>query len=218
MTMVSYSVDVDKDQLAEAQSVFRFVGGNSDRALIVAINRTGKKIRTLSSKRIREQVNLKKRYVDKNLAFIGAKMGRIEGILRAESRGLLTAKYSTDRNISSGLISWIKPPPIPARGIRVKVKPAGSPKPLAGHFYMVLKGSRAVGLVRRLSESERARAMTSRKGAGSRGGRFKVAYSPSISQVFSDVRGDVMPEAGRIMTSALLDAMRDLLARKAPLA
>ena len=59
----AYHVDVDKEQLAQAISLFEFVGGNTADALRIAINKTAPKIRTLSSVKIREQVRLSASYV-----------------------------------------------------------------------------------------------------------------------------------------------------------
>jgi hypothetical protein len=117
----------------------------------------------------------------------------------------LLSKYSTDSQVSSDKIGWIKPPDTPARGIRVKVKPSGPTKPLGkDFFYMVLPKSRALAIVRR------------RETPGPQGGLIDVAYSPSLSQVFNTVRDDVLPEAGNIYQDELLDAMRSILARQYP--
>ena len=50
MTAVSYNVELDRSQIAEAISLFEFVGGNSDDALRVAINKAGPKVRTIASR------------------------------------------------------------------------------------------------------------------------------------------------------------------------
>jgi len=63
MTAASYNVELDRSQIAEAISLFEFVGGNSDDALRVAINKAGSKVKTLAGRKIREQVSLKAAYV-----------------------------------------------------------------------------------------------------------------------------------------------------------
>jgi hypothetical protein len=69
---------------------------------------------------------------------------------------------------------------------------------------MVLKNSHALGIVARLDTP------------GKRGGRFEVFNSPSLSQVFDTVRGDVLPTASTEYQAQLLDAMRYLLVKKYP--
>jgi hypothetical protein len=202
VTNISYTVEVDKETLKQAQSLFEFVGGNTDDALRVAINRTGKKVRTLASRKIREQVNLKAAYVNGRLGFIGATRGKLEGSITTEARGILLTRYSTDSRIKSNgeKYQYFKPPPIPARGIRVKVKPSGSTKALSRQsFYMILKDSKALGIVQRTPDR-----------------KYDVLYGPSTSQVFNDVRDQVLPEAGKIYTDELLDAMRFLLTKRFP--
>ena len=56
--MIAYNVQVDEVAVRDAASLFEFVGGNSEDALRIAINKTAPKIRTLASKAIRTQVRL----------------------------------------------------------------------------------------------------------------------------------------------------------------
>ena len=112
-------------------------------------------------------------------------------------------------------MTWLKPPPLPKRGIRVKVKPQGATKQLGSeYFYMVLPNSRALGIVKRRTDTNRLdrrfRADTKAKG------KYDVAYGPSLSQVFTTVRDDVLPEASSRLQYELLDAMRYLLAKQYP--
>ena len=203
--MIGYNISANKDQIADAISLFEFVGGNSDDALRVAINRAAPKVRTKASQAIRGQVRLKAAYVNGELTIRKASRSKLSGAISAPSRGLLLSKYSTDAQVSSEKISWLKPPNAPARGIKVKVKPTGPSKPMgSAFFYMVLPKSRALAIVRR------------RDTPGPQGGKIDVAYAPSLSQVFNTVRDDVLPEAGKIYQDELLDAMRFLLAKKYP--
>lgn len=208
---VGYSIEVDREQIDEVLSLFKFIGGNTDKALRVAINKTGPKIKTLASKKIREQVRLSAKYVGEKLTFTRATGGRLEGRIGAESRGLLLSRYSTDSAIANPSISWFKAPPTPTAGIFVKIKPTGSRKKVgtppdgaSKPFYLLLQNSRQIGIAVR------------RKSAGSRSGKLKVLHSPSISQVFNTVRSDVMPDAGTELTYQMAEAIRFLLAKRAP--
>jgi len=202
----AYRVDVDKTQLAQAISVFEFVGGNTDEALRIAINKTAPKIRTLSSVKIREQVRLSASYVRDKLTIRRATRATLSASINTPKRGLLLTKFSTDSTIASDGVRWIRPPLVPTGGIRVKVKPSGSTKtvsPGAGSkpFYIILKDSKALGIARRNSKARND---------------IEVLHGPSLSQVFDDVREDVMPEASAELTRQMADAMRYILVKKYP--
>lgn len=199
MSAVRYSVDPDLGQLQEAISLFEFVGGNTDEALRIAINKSAPKIRTLASSKIREQVRLQAGYVRERLLIKKATRKALSGAVQTSARGLLLSRFSTDAQVASDGIRWIRPPAMPAGGIKVKVKPDGGSKAVSGKpFYMVLKNSRAIGIMVR------------------DGDKIKTLYGPSLSQVFDDVRGDVLPEAGAEFTRQLIDAMRYVLVKKYP--
>lgn len=204
----AYSVTVDPAQLAEATSLFKFVGGNTDEALRVAINQTTPRTRTASSRLIREQVRLKAGYVSERLTIIKATRKALSGRISAQKRGLLLTRFSTDPLIAGDKVGWIRPPSVPPQGIRVKVKPTGSPQVVEGGpdtagnkpFYMVLNKGQNIGIAARLT--------------GTR--KVKVFHGPSLSQVFDDVRRDVTPQAQQIFRDELIDAMRYILAKKYP--
>jgi len=209
--MIEYDVQVDKDSLREAQSLFEFVGGNSDDALRIAINKAGPKIKTAASKAIRSQVRLKAKYVNdkKRLRFDKASRSSLSGAIRAESRGILLSRFSTDTLIADpNRAGWIKPPVIPPRGIRVKVKPSGSAEVMGKEwFYMVLPNSRALAIARRKPGGA----------TGAQGGKYDIAYGPSVSQVFrNETRDRLLPEAGAELQKQMLEAMRYLLQKKYP--
>ncbi|HML83159.1 MAG TPA: phage tail protein [Thiomonas arsenitoxydans] len=201
---VEYNVELDRDALREAISLFEFVGGNSDDALRVAINKAGPKVKTLAGRKIREQVSLKAAYVNDRLTFKRATRKDLSGAIGTPSRGLLLSRFSSEPNVANASVAWIKPPPNPYGGHYVKIKP-GQPEKKIGRggdskpFYIVLKGSRALGIARRTSS-----------------GAIDVLHGPSLSQVFDDVRGDVLPDAGAELQAQLLDAMRYLLAKQYP--
>ncbi len=207
MSSISYNVELDRDALREAISLFEFVGGNSADALRVAINKAGPKVRTIASRAIRSQVNLKAAYVNERLTFKRATRADLSGAIKTTARGLLLSRYSTD-TAAHGYGSVPKVPPL---GIRVKIKPGSAPKIVTGDaetvgkpFYMVLKDSDAIGIVARL------------KNPGPNGGKIKAFYGPSLSQVFNTVRDDVLPAARDELQKQLLDAMRYLLVKQYP--
>lgn len=206
---ISYEVKPDEAAIREAVSLFEFVGGQTSDAIRIAINKAAPKIRTKASRAIREQVRLQASYVNERLVIKRATRANLSGRITTPSRGLLLSRFSTDGSVANGTAGSVPKPP--ARGIRVKVKPTGAAKPVQGDretqgkpFYIRLKDSGGIGIAARL------------KKAGSRGGRIKVFHGPSLSQVFSTVRDDVLPEAGREYQAQLLDAMRYLLRKQYP--
>ena len=201
----SFEIKVDENALKDAISLFEFVGGNTADAIRVAINKAAPKVRTMASKRIREEVRLTASYVNEKLTVRKATRSRLNGAVLTPMRGVLLSKYSTDAQVSSDKIGWIKPPPVQSRGIRVKVKPSGETKPMHGAFYMVLnKGKNGGGQL----------AIAIREGKDRK--PVKVFHGASLSQVFGNVRGDILPAAGAEYQAQLLDAMRFLLAKKHP--
>lgn len=214
--MISYNIEVNPEDIREAKSLFEFVGGNSSDAVRIAINRSAPKVRTKASQAIRSQVRLKAQFINQRLTVKRASRGNLTGSIKTPSRGLLLTRYSTDSQISGDKVSWFKAPAIPPRGIKVKVKPTGSPQAMSKKFFYIVLPNRQLAIARRRSSSEVAKAKAAGRGAGSKGGRIDVAYGPSLSQVFSDVRDDVLPEAGEIYQAELLDAMRFLLQKKFP--
>ncbi|WOJ95784.1 hypothetical protein R0137_11075 [Congregibacter brevis] len=212
MPFVSYGVEVDQQQLSEAISYFEFVGGQTEDAIRIGINKTGPKVKTLASREIRGELRLKASYVNGRLSFTRASRSNLSGRISANSRGILLTRFSTNNQINGDKVSWFKPPLNPPNGIRVKVKPKGASQLVKGEpgeirgkpFYMILPNSRALAIAGR------------RATVGTREGKLKIFYGPSVSQTFDTLRGTIVPEATNVFQSQLLDAMRFVLAKKFP--
>lgn len=203
---INYSVEVDKTLIADAIGLFEFVGGNSKDALRIAINKTLPKIRTAASREIRKNVRLSASYVNERLTVRRATVMRLTGAISAPQRGMLLTRYSTNAQIASDGVSWIRPPLVPKAGIKVKVKPDGAAKPVKAQngnkpFYIVLNGGQNIGIA-------------IRQGASRKG--LDVLSGPSVGQVFNSVRTDVRPQAAAELQAQLVDAMRFLLVKQYP--
>ena len=210
---ISWEVKVDEVAVKDAMNLFEFVGGNTAQAIRIAINKAGPKIRTLASRRIRDQVRLNAAYVRERLLFDRATPWDLSGRITTTHRGMLMPRYSTDSAISGSTTGGVgKVPATPPKGIRVKVKTSGAVKIFKGGketddnkpFFMVLKSSGALGIVARFN------------GVGPRGGKIKAYYGPSLSQVFGTVRDDILPQASQEFQAQLIDAMRYVLVKKYP--
>ena len=201
----AYTIEVDKDAIQEAVSLFEFVGGNTADALRIAINKAAPKIRTAASRAIRDQVRLSASYVGERLTITKATRARLSGAIKTPTRGLLLSRFSTDAAVSGDKVSWIRPPLAPKSGIRVKIKPAGGTKAAPGlngnkPFYMRINGGQNIAIAARIGKAR----------------KVKVFSGPSLSQVFTGVRDDIMPQASQEFQAQLIDAMRYVLVKKYP--
>lgn len=209
---IDFQVLVDQTKVRDALESLEFVGGNSSDALRVAINKTMPKVKTMSSRAIRDQVRLTASYVNGRLTIRKATRENLNGSIGTPSRGLLLSRYSTDSALSesSGNTSV---PRVPRLGIRVKIRPNGAAKSVVGGpdtypnkpFYILLNKGRAGGGQLAIA----ARLTGARK-------PLKVFNGPSLSQVFSTVRGDVLERASAEYEFQVLDAVRYLLTKTRP--
>ena len=180
-------VQVDRTSLQEVQALLARFSDGAARARMRATNKTVSKARTESSKEIRKQVRLSAAYAKSLLTITKASIRNPQAKVSTPARGLLLSRFSTDTTVSGDKVGWLKPPAIPARGLRIKVKPTGGAKVFSGDdeiegkpFYMVLPGT-----------SGRVAIVGRRAKTGAQGGKIKVFYGPSLSQVFTDVKETV---------------------------
>jgi len=217
--MINFSVKPNEAQIADAVSLFQFVGGQTTDAVRIAINKAGPKVRSGSkvptnvSKEIRSQIRISASYLNEKgpdgkprLNFKKATRSNLTGAIQTPSRGLLLSKFDWKPKVS--LVGGLLTPDFP---IRVRVKPGGPIKEVRGGsdvygrpFYIKLKNSGAVGIG------------MWRVTSGAQGGRIKIFYGPSISQVFTDVKDTIIPVAAAVYQNELLDAMRCILAKQYP--
>lgn len=206
---LSFEFIANQEGVKDAVDTFKFIGGNTDEAIRIAINKSAPRVRTLASARIREQVRLSASYVNERLVIRRATRKVLSGAITTPSRGLLLSRFSTDSLIAGDRVGWIKPPAVPPRGIRVKVKPSGVATEVTGDsdtkgnkpFYVILNGGQNIGIAARLTGQKK---------------KFKVFSGPSLSQVFNTVRDDVLGPAGDIYQVQLLDAIRYLTLKQLP--
>lgn len=178
---------VERSSLQEVRALLAKFSDGAQRVRVRTLNKTVAKGRVESDRAIRKQVRLKAAYVKSLLTITKASIRKPQAKISTPSRGLLLSRFSTDTSIAGDKVGWLKPPSIPPRGIRIKVKPSGGAKVFSGDdeikgkpFYMVLPGT-----------SGRVAIVGRRAAAGADGGRIKVFYGPSLSQVFTDVKEDI---------------------------
>lgn len=179
------SVQIDKTSLNNVRLLLKGVQSDAPKILTRALNKTANKGRTEASKAIRKEVKLSASYVKARLSVRKANFRSLQSRVITPSRGILLSRFSTQPNIRSENISWIKAPEEPARGIRVRVSPNDGSKVFSGDqettgkpFYLALPNGR-LGIAAR------------RKREGPRGGKLKVFHGPSLSQVFRNIISDI---------------------------
>jgi len=179
------SVQIDKASLSNVRLLLSGVGKEAPKILSRALNATATKGRTEVSKAIRTEVKLSAAYVRDRLSIKKSSYKNLQSKVLTPSRGILLSRFSTQANIRSENISWIKPPATPKRGIKVKVSPNGGTKTITGDnetkgkpFYLALPNGR-LGIAAR------------RKSPGPKGGTIKVFHGPSLSQVFNNIKEDL---------------------------
>lgn len=179
------SVQIDKTSLNNVRLLLNGVSKEAPKILSRVLNKTATKGRTEASKAIRKEVKLSASYVRERLKISKANYRNLQSKVLTPSRGILLSRFSTQANIRSENISWIKPPPNPPRGIKVKVSPNDGAKVITGDsettgkpFYLALPNGR-LGIAAR------------RKTPGPKGGRLKVFHGPSLSQVFNNIKEDL---------------------------
>jgi hypothetical protein len=177
---------IDRASLGSLRILLNGIQDQAPKILTRSLNRTAQKARTDGSREVRKQVNLKAAYVKDRLKIRKASFRNLQAGVSTPIRGLLLSRFSTNRQISGDSVSWIRPPQVPARGIKVKVDPSSGAKVVTGGsdtkgkpFYLILPGSGRVAIASR------------RRTTGPKGGKLKVLYGPSLSQVFDDVIADI---------------------------
>lgn len=181
------SVRLDPADVRDVRLLLRGLQNEAPKILSRALNKTVSKARTDAGKAIRGDVRLKAAYVRQRMSVKKASARSLQAKLSTPSRGLLLSRFSTNAQIASPNISWIKAPDEPKRGIKVKVKPNGGTQSISGDsetkgkpFYIAMKNGRVAIAARRRT-------------AGPKGGKIKVFYGPSLSQVFNQLLPDLQP-------------------------
>jgi hypothetical protein len=180
-------VDIDRSSLNSAKSLLFGVKEQSPKVMSRALNATASKGKTLSNKEIRKQVNLSAAYVRDHMTVKRASYRKLVASISTPSRGLLLSYYlygvtginqDTGRATSGALFKYKKGMfSIAAldQPLRVKINPNQAPKTLDPTKWFILprlKNSNLPALARR------------------KNGKLKI-HGPSLSQVYSDVIGEI---------------------------
>lgn len=184
------NVQIDRASLNNVRLLLAGVSKQAPKILSRSLNKTVAKGKTEVSKAVRKEVKLSASYVKSRLSVKKASTKNLQARVVTPSRGILLSRFSTQANVRSENISWIRAPKTPPRGIKVKVSPSSGAKTVSGDnettgkpFYLALPNGR-LGIAAR------------RKQAGPRGGKLKVFHGPSLSQVFNNVKEDLREPLG----------------------
>lgn len=161
--MTEISVNVDQSDLLTALRQLRDVRNGVPIVMTRALNATAAKAKTASSLEIRKQVKLKAGFVGKELRIKRATYGNLVSVLSARRFPVLMTRYP---------FSLLK-----RGGVSVQIKPIGGRKKMPGAFILEskYKDGQVIALPRTANPDKAV-----------------VLYSPSVRQVFTTVKDDVM--------------------------
>lgn len=162
-----------------------------------AINRATERARTEASRRIREQVNFKARYLINDASESSssrlyvktlAKGNSLEAVIKGRERPTSLARFASGTPQSARK----------AGGVRVSVKP-GSSKMMKGAFLMRLRqGGKPIDTASNLGLAIRLRpgeSVNNKRHMVQLRGNLYLLYGASVNQVFRTVSEDVSPKA-----------------------
>ncbi len=203
------SVEIDPTQVQEIRDRLDYLANGANRALSRALNKTASKAKTLSSRAIRDQVNLSATYVRERLKGPAngweykATVTKLQAKLSTPKRGILLREFVTNfGNARAGR---------PLTPIRLKVKTGGSSQPLVSGFYVRTKGSNVLTPAVR-NEILRRLGMTRTLDNGA----FTVLHGPSLSQVFTDVKDSIAADMSALLAENMTREMDWLLQKYPP--
>lgn len=179
--------------------------GNRNKAAKLAINDTARKKRTEGKKAIREQVNLKASYVNRNLRLtrkasvrdLGATIGgrnRPTQLSRYAARRLTKKAKHPER--SKGYPELNIPPGRKLAGVSVKVKAGGTRHKMRGAFLLPLQNTDRLGVAVRTGDEQ---------------DDYEILYGPSVGQVWQDVRQELAPGAEQRLSDEFIRQLNRLI-------
>lgn len=164
-------------------------------SLVLAINDSARKARTLAIDEIRSQVNLTRRYVEDRLNVSQfANANRLEAVVQGRQRATSLNRFDAKplgRKGSRG-------------GVRVRVKAGGAGVNMKRAFLIKLAQGRSTadgsntGVAIRLKQGE---SFENKKSYSKSDPGLYLLYGPSVQQVFTSVRGDIEPDVSDFLES-----------------
>lgn len=188
-------VTLDPALLADVQSKLAHIKNGAARAVSRALNKSASKAKTRASVEIRKQVRLSAAYVREHLYGPSsgfqykATINKLQARISAKRRGVLLRQFSTTKQRSMGR---------PKTLIRVTVKP-GVSKRMPNAFWVNLLNNNGLAIAVRDSAN-----------------KLKVLHGPSLSQVLTTVKDDILSEMRDTLTANLQHEMNWLLRQYPP--
>lgn len=187
LVAVSGLSELSEDFEAAAEKITRFMR--------MSINTTARRMRTKSSRLIRDEVAFPARYLD------SATSGKLR-VSRQATEAQLTAAI-TGRFDPTSLTRFVRGAKSHGRkNPKLQVSP-GSSTVIPNSFIMNLKNGNQ-GLAIRLKEGETVRGKRRMASLSRRDPSLYLLYGPSVDQVFRSVAEDVSPEAGEFLENEFL--------------
>jgi len=104
------SISIDAGKLARAERKLRDIKGGIDKAIVRAVNETAKEVKTEMSSRIRDEVNIKKRDIDKKIVIYkgSSKFQAAKIRMSASRKHRIGLKYFGARQSAKGVTYAIR--------------------------------------------------------------------------------------------------------------
>lgn len=193
------SIAVEIKGLDELVALFDQLPEVAEEAARLAINDTARFARRLGSRKVRDEVNFRQRYLgnDEEGALTVASFASTgtggEAVIRARNDARSLASFAQGR------------PRFGKAGARVRVAP-GSTQTMKRAFFMKLRRGSAdiddenynVGLAIRLKKGER---VSNKRQMKALGGGLYLLYGPSVAQVFDDVALEMQNEVSNYLAT-----------------
>ena len=181
--------DIDIVGLTDFEKLLKKVPDETRKAASMAINTTAKRARTAGAKEIRNQVNLRAKYVNDNLTVTrSASRNDLRAVINGRARPVMLHRYVT---------GWASRSKGRRRGARVSVKRGGASRSLSRTFEMKLNSGN-MAIVMRTDGGEPDAAYKPRRLFAGRDDLW-VLYSPSVDQLFKTVKDDIAPDMSKFV-------------------
>lgn len=211
-----YAIKVDEETLNELKRRMEIWGGNTDVVMARAINSTANKTRSSTtlpgggaSQRMRKLYGIaalsrseKKtpvKYINDNLKVFGANRNRLTGKVYSPKRSALLAHFDAGGGTGSPLVNVRKDTGPQRVGNIPQTRKDIAP------FYTLAKPDS--------SGNRQLLIIGIRSTPGPRGGRTRAARTMGVSQMFSWMKEDMMPQVQKEYTDQIISKMRGLLTK-----
>lgn len=186
------SLEIETKGFADLMRQVSRIAGDADEAAVLAVNRGARDGRVLAARRMTENVNFPRGYLNDERLKITRYANRgskdPEAVIRGRDRPTSLARFATT-----------KPRFGRQKGVRVRVSPTNDQQ-MDSAFFLRLNNSN-IGLAVRVKPGQSLR---NSRGAKDIGNGLFLLYGPSVDQVFRGIAEDISDDITLIMRAEFL--------------